>query len=124
MNVKADIAQLLRYTQRDGIEDLLDYMERAGFYTSPASTKYHGAAAGALAVHSLNVFHAAKDIATALCGDDWVENHIDSIIISALLHDLGKAGQYNKPLYVDNVLTSPYPYERAIVSSITMYSYP
>lgn len=104
MDIKTEIEQLLRQTQRDGIEDLLAYMDKAGFYTSPASTKYHGAADGALAVHSLNVFHAAKDIATALCGDDWVANNIDSIVISALLHDLGKTGQYNKPLYVQNIL--------------------
>lgn len=104
MDIKTEIEHLLRQTKRDGIEDLLAYMDKAGFYTSPASTKYHGAADGALAVHSLNVFNAAMDIATALCGENWVDNNANSIVISALLHDLGKAGQYNKPLYVENIL--------------------
>ena len=104
MDIKTEIEHLLRQTKRDGIEDLLAYMDKAGFYTSPASTKYHGASEGALAVHSLNVFNAAMDIATALCGENWVDNNANSIVISALLHDLGKAGQYNKPLYVENIL--------------------
>lgn len=101
--IKEQIEHLLRQTKRGGIEDLLKYMEKAGFYTSPASTKYHGAAEGALAVHSLNVFNAAIDLATAWCGDNWVENNINSIVICALLHDLGKAGQFGKPLYLENV---------------------
>jgi 23S rRNA maturation-related 3'-5' exoribonuclease YhaM len=102
--IKEQIEHLLRQTKRDGIEDLLNYMDKAGFYTSPASTKYHGASEGALAVHSLNVCNAAIDLATAWCGENWVDNNINSIVICALLHDLGKAGQFNKPLYVDNIL--------------------
>lgn len=104
MEIKKQIETMLRKTKREGIEDLLKYMDEAGFYTSPASTKYHGAAAGALAVHSLNVCNAAIDLATAWCGENWVDNNINSIVICALLHDLGKAGQFNKPYYVDNVL--------------------
>lgn len=30
----------------------------------------------------------------------------NNIVISALLHDLGKIGDYGKPLYVDNILKS------------------
>jgi 23S rRNA maturation-related 3'-5' exoribonuclease YhaM len=104
MDIKKEIETTLRQTRREGIEDLLKYMDEAGFYTSPASTKYHGAAAGQLAVHSLNVCNAAIDVATAWCGENWVDNNINSIVICALLHDLGKAGQFNKPYYVDNVL--------------------
>ena len=106
MDIKKEIEHLLRHTKRDGIEDLLKYMDEAGFYISPASTKYHGSSEGALAVHSLNVFNAAIDLATAWCGENWVDNNINSIIICALLHDLGKVGQYNKPYYVANILKS------------------
>ena len=104
MSVKEEIERLLKDTNRDGIEDLLQAMEDAGFYEAPASTRYHGAEAGALAVHSLNVCTCAIDLANAWCGDAWVKEHINSIIICALLHDLGKAGQYGKPLYVENIL--------------------
>ena len=104
MEIRKEIEHLLRKTERAGVEDLLNYMDKSGFYTAPASTKYHGASEGALAVHSLNVFNAALDLATAWCGENWVDNNINSIVIAALLHDLGKAGQFNKPLYVENIL--------------------
>ena len=104
MDIKKEIEHLLRKTERAGVEDLLSYMEKSGFYTAPASTKYHGASEGALAIHSLNVFNAALDLATAWCGENWVDNNINSIVIAALLHDLGKAGQFDKPLYVENIL--------------------
>lgn len=100
------ITELLLSTKREGIESLLEYMEKAGFYNAPASTKYHGAINGALAVHSINVYECMKKLAVALLGEEWTNNHIDSIIICSLLHDLGKAGQFGKPLYVDNVLKS------------------
>lgn len=103
MDIKIEIEKLLRSTERKGVEDLLKYMDEAGFYKSPASTKYHGAEEGALAVHSLNVLNAALDLATAWCGNNWVANNCDSIVIAALLHDLGKAGQFGKPLYLENV---------------------
>lgn len=103
MSIKKEIEQLLRQTKRDGVEDLLKYMDETGFYKAPASTKYHGASEGALAVHSLNVFNAALDLATAWCGENWVDNNINSIVICSLLHDLGKAGQFGKPLYLENV---------------------
>lgn len=104
MSVKEEIEKLLRETNRPGMDDLLEYMNEAGFYEAPASTRHHGAEAGALAVHSLNVCNCAIDLANAWCGEEWVKEHINSVIICALLHDLGKAGQYWKPLYVENIL--------------------
>ena len=104
MGTKETIENMLRSTEREGIEDLIAYMDKAGFYDAPASTKYHGAYCGALAEHSLNVYNLAFDLATAWLGREWVNDNLNSIIICALLHDLGKAGQYNKPLYVDNIL--------------------
>lgn len=41
INVKETIEQILRATGRDGMEDLLKYMEEAGFYTAPCSGAYH-----------------------------------------------------------------------------------
>lgn len=102
--VKDIIEQLLRNTKRKGIEKLLKYLDKSGFYTAPASTKFHGSAEGALALHSLNVYYTALEIATALCGERWVQDNESSLIICALLHDLGKAGQFGKPLYVANFL--------------------
>ena len=98
------IYELLLSTKRDGIERLLLYMDKAGFFKAPASTRFHGAREGALAEHSLNVFHLAYDLANTWQGKEWLEENLNSIIICSLLHDLGKAGQFNKPLYVENIL--------------------
>ncbi len=100
------IKELLLSTNREGVEGLLEYIEKSDFYDAPASTRYHGAKSGALAEHSLNVYECMEKLAVALLGEKWTNSHIDSIIICSLLHDLGKAGQFGKPLYVDNVLKS------------------
>lgn len=102
--IKEKILTLLRSTERDGIEDLIEYMEKSGFFEAPASTKFHGATEGALAVHSLNVCNTALEIAETVAGKEWFEDNKYSVIIAALLHDLGKAGQFGKPLYVENIL--------------------
>lgn len=99
------IENLLRGTNRDGIEGLLDFMIEQGFYTAPASTKFHGAYEGALAEHSINVYNNAVAIAKSL-SFEWFVDNADSIVIVSLLHDLGKAGQYGKPYYIENILKS------------------
>ena len=104
MTPQEEIEKLLQSTNRAGMTALLDVMEKGGFYTAPASTQYHGAEDGALARHSLNVYYIATDIAKTLMGDEWAEVSKDSLIVCALLHDLGKMGQFGKPLYVENIL--------------------
>ena len=104
-----EIDRLLLGTGREGIEDLLAEMQDAGFYDAPASTQYHGACKGALAEHSLNVLNCARSLAKAWLGKKWYEEHQNSIIICALLHDYGKCGQFGKPLYVPNILKDSKP---------------
>ena len=99
------IENFLRATAREGIEDLLDWMEENGFYDAPCSSKYHLAKPGGLAEHSLNVLDTAILTATALCkeaGKPLPLDSMDSIYICSLLHDLGKAGQFGKPNYIKN----------------------
>ena len=103
MTPQEEIEKLLQSTNRAGMTALLGVMEKGGFYTAPASTKYHGAEAGALAVHSLNVCYTALYITNTL-NPEITEEQRNSIIICALLHDLGKMGQFGQPLYVDNIL--------------------
>lgn len=104
-----EIDKLLLSTGREGIEDLAAYLDEIGFYDAPASTRFHGASEGALAEHSLNVLNYARTLAKAWLGKKWYEEHQDSITICALLHDLGKAGQFGKPLYIPNILKSGKP---------------
>ena len=110
METKAKIEKYLRDTKREGIEDLILYLEDIGFYDAPASTQFHGAYPGALAEHSLNVCETACSMFTSLIQFDQSvkcpENICQSIILCSLLHDVGKCGQFGKPLYVPNVLKS------------------
>ena len=91
-------------TKREGMEDLLNYLEDIGFFTAPASTRYHGAYEGALLEHSMNVLHAAEQLGVAWLGGEEYNKMQDSVVICALLHDVGKCGQFGKPLYVPNML--------------------
>lgn len=99
-DVKESIIGLLKETGRNGIGYLLLYMEENGFFDSPCSTSHHLSNKGGLAEHSLNVYEIAEDLRQTLCP----ETDSESIIITALLHDIGKMGQFGKPEYVPNML--------------------
>lgn len=84
--------------KREGSEDLLNFLlsESSDFFTAPASTRYHGAEAGGLCRHSLNVYDClcdqlARPRMKNLYGIHYSE---ESIAISALLHDLCKVNFY------------------------------
>lgn len=113
MNHKEEIIFLLRQTGRPGIEDLLEWMDENGFYDSPCSSRYHLAEPGGLAEHSLNVYKHCMAWTSTMHQKREIEvtyNFIDSIAICALLHDLGKAGQYGKPMYIKNTEDSVNPF--------------
>lgn len=94
-------------TKREGMTELLDYMAECGFLTAPCSGSFHLAKEGGLLEHSLNVLHAAEKISVALIGSKNLTKEMkDSIAICALLHDLGKMGQFEKPNYIPNILKS------------------
>lgn len=90
--VENKIQLLLAQTHRKGFDKLFDYMVSSGFFTSPASTKYHGAYAGGLATHSLGVADLFYENLKKLKQLDNIP--YESIIICSLLHDLCKAGAY------------------------------
>lgn len=78
------------YIKRDGINELMAWLDNSDFYEAPASTRYHGAEPGGLVRHSLAVFEQLKSLAA------WYGTDIDdeSIAICALFHDLCKVGVY------------------------------
>ena len=86
--IKERILWLLRTTNRDGIEDLIRYLETSDFFTAPASTKYHCNYEGGLAEHSLNVY---RNLSELVKGKDFKS---DTLIICALLHDICKTFFY------------------------------
>lgn len=99
-NIKNRTEGLLLSTGRQGMDGLLAEMDGMGFYTAPCSTQYHLAYPGGLLEHSLNVYELMDRLSSIL----YPEVDKSSVIICALLHDLGKAGQFGKPNYVVNML--------------------
>lgn len=88
---------LLRSTNRDGIEDLIRWLESTDFYTAPASSRFHGAFEGGLVLHSLNVFYCLKAKKhSALWQKTFTDYNIsdETIILISLLHDVCKANFY------------------------------
>lgn len=75
---------------RDGLEDLLEWLCKSDFFTAPASTHYHGAYAGGLCQHSLDVYDYIQKLAFLLPTQPSEE----SLAIVALWHDLCKVRLY------------------------------
>lgn len=106
VDYKKVITEALTKTKREGVEDLLAYMDEAGFFTAPASGGNHSHTGGGLAEHSVNVMTVAEKMGVALLGGAGYNEIQESIVIAALLHDLGKCGDFGKRMYVENILKS------------------
>ncbi len=88
---KEKIRELLLSTSRPGMERLVDWIDqKTDFYSAPASTKYHLACKGGLAQHSLNVY----ELLSAKVTSGLLEIRRETVIITALLHDLCKVNFY------------------------------
>lgn len=86
--------------KRDGIKELMAWLESTDFYSAPASTRYHGSFEGGLVMHSLNVFIQLSRLVN-LYGvgvDDGVPDPDESIAVVSLFHDLCKVGCYKTEL--------------------------
>ena len=103
-NIVDIIRDYLIKTKRDGMVELLDYMNDIGFLTAPCSGGNHLAKEGGLAEHSVNVLNLAEKLGVAWLGGAKYNEIQDSVVICSLLHDLGKCGQFGKSLYVPNIL--------------------
>lgn len=97
MDYKKEFIGLLKTTNRQGIDDLVEELEDLGFFKAPASTKFHLNEDGGLVQHSLNVCKAALSMRKSMIElDDSLLEALpkDSVIIASLLHDTCKADIY------------------------------
>lgn len=97
MDYKKEFIELLKTTNRQGIDDLVEELEDLGFFKAPASTKFHLNEDGGLVQHSLNVCKAALSMRKSMIElDDSLLEALpkDSVIIASLLHDTCKADIY------------------------------
>ena len=58
--MKDEFIELLKKTNREGIDKLIAWLEKTDFYKAPASTRFHGCHEGGLLEHSLNVYNLLK----------------------------------------------------------------
>ena len=85
--MKEEFLSLLKSVNREGIDNLIDFLEKTDFYTAPASTKFHNCYEGGLLAHSLNVYKALKEITKG----QWKD---ETLIVVGLLHDICKVNYY------------------------------
>lgn len=109
---KKYVVDRLMKTGRAGMEDLIEYMEEVGFFSAPCSGGNHLCCEFGLVQHTRNVMMAAANIGYALLGKNRYEEIMDSVIIAAALHDLGKCGDYGKQMYVPNMIKDGRPTQK------------
>jgi len=97
MDNREQFIDKLRSTKREGIENVIAGLQELGFFTAPASSRFHMSHEGGLLEHSMNVCNVALDVREVMTArEPALANKlpIDSVIIAALLHDTCKADIY------------------------------
>lgn len=90
--MKEKFLELLKTVNREGINDLIEFIQKTDFFKAPASTRFHGDYEGGLVEHSLKVYEILKHkVETNI---EPIKVSDESLIIIALLHDLCKANFY------------------------------
>ena len=138
--MKEKFISLIRSVNRPGTDNLIAALEAGGFFEAPASTSgsKHNCGKGGLLAHSLNVCELA--LATGEAKYSVMENVAPgalehwkqirpSVIVAALLHDVGKMGDGDQPFYLPNMLkagkvseSKPYQCNKDIIESHELLS--
>ena len=90
--MKEEFLNLLKSTKRDGIEELIEFIEKSDFFKAPASTRFHGNYEGGLLEHSMKVYEILREKVNKSSIE--INTSEDSLILIALLHDICKANYY------------------------------
>mgnify|MGYP003290182032 FL=1 len=94
---KDKFVELLQSTHRPGVDNVINALEELGFFSAPASTRFHLAYEGGLLEHSLGVCRIALMVRKQVLlvrPDLEPQLPIESIILTTLLHDVCKAEIY------------------------------
>lgn len=86
--MKEKIIQLLNSTERDGMDNVIDYLEKNNFFEMPSSLHRHHNWEGGLAQHCMGVYDRLSKT-----GENLPE---DSKIITSFLHDICKVRKLYK----------------------------
>ena len=87
------------WIHREGIDELLEWLNTTDFYIAPASTRFHLMCEGGLCQHSINVFEQLCDEYKNEGMFDFktqedTQKLMESLAIVALFHDVCKANFY------------------------------
>ena len=96
-NLKQQFIEKLLSTGREGMENVIKHLDRLGFFTAPASTKFHLNVKGGLMQHSWNVCNTAlmlREQMIQMKSELADKLPVESVIIASLLHDVCKSNIY------------------------------
>lgn len=90
--IKEEIKHALLSVKRTGMNELVEFLEKTDYYTAPASSKHHLSEPFGLMIHHYNVYNLLieKNKLFKLGINE------ETIIITALLHDICKVGLYRE----------------------------
>ena len=88
--IKIEILGLLNTVKREGMPDLIKFLDESDFFKAPCSMAFHLCREGGLAEHSLNVYNLLKEKVERY----KVDVPPESVIICGILHDLCKVNLY------------------------------
>ena len=131
--MKEEFIELLKSTNREGMDKLIEFLENSDFFEAPASTRYHGCFKGGLLAHSMKVYEILKEKVKNAPID--INTSEETLIIVALLHDICKVnfykvdyrnaknqfGEWEKVPYYTIEDTIPYGHGEKSVMMITEY---
>lgn len=100
---KVEFLDILRSTQKEGIEKLIEWLLKTDFFVAPASSRYHENYKGGLCEHSLVVYNKMCDLLQCYNGQQYdleedrekeYKKLLPSVKIVSLLHDACKINYY------------------------------
>lgn len=98
---KEKFVELLRSTNRKGVEETINVLEGLGFFRAPASTRFHLSYEGGLLEHSLGVCRIGLMVRKQVLlvrPDLEAQLPVESVILACLLHDTCKAEIYKRAI--------------------------
>lgn len=101
-NPKNKVICLLNSVKREGIIQLMNWLDASDYFTAPASIRFHGCYPGGLTDHCLAVYDKMSYFTGPLgifkpdtsMGKKPLPINIDNVIIAAICHDLCKVDAY------------------------------
>src|SRR5574343_45823 len=90
LKIREKIINTLQRVKRSGIDKLIEYLDKNGFFISPASSFFHLTYPGGLAEHSWNAYETLLELVNRY----KISAEEDSIIIDGLCHDICKINAY------------------------------